>query len=241
METKHTKIVLVVLAVVGLFVLSSCTANIITEFKSDGSGSFIQEYIMTEDELASASIPTGDDLCTDNMGMDLSTMPAGTTVRQEKDGDEIKCIFESKFNRLSDLNLIYTGTLDSTVNNLAIQDGKLTYDVDVNMGNSDQGTMGFMVYWIVKMPGTVIENNADEQDGNTLKWSLPSGGNVNVRAVSKVSGGNSNWIWWLVGIGGACLCLVLVAAVVVLIVVLVKRNKKKAAEAAMAVPPAPVL
>ena len=226
MRSNRTNFQFILLAALGLLLLSSCTANFITDIKSDGSGLFSQEYSMTQEELSSSGITASDQLCTEDMGLDLSDMPPGTTVRQEQDGEEITCIFESSFATLADLQSIYTDNMDSTVNNLRIEDGTLYYDVTLNMGESND--MGFLIYWIVKLPGSVTDHNATEIDGNTLTWGLPSSGDINVHATSKV-GGISSTVWWIIGIASFCLCLVVLVAVVVLVVVLVRRNKKKAA------------
>jgi len=229
MKSTRTRIVLVLLSAVGLFLLSSCTANLITELKSDGSGFFSQEYIVTQDELTSSGITPGENLCTKDMGLDLSDMAPGTTVRQEQNGDETRCIFETSFASLDELQTIYTDYMDATVNDLRIEAGKAYYDVTVNMGDG-QDTMGFLVYWIVKMPGSISDHNATEKDGNSLTWEIPSSGDVNMHATSKTGGisiSNSTW-WWVAGIGAACLCLVLVVAVIVLVIFLALRNKKKA-------------
>jgi hypothetical protein len=221
----------------GLFLLSSCTANFVTDLKSDGSGFFSQEYIMTQDELTSSGITPGENLCTEDMGLNLSDMPPGTTVRQEQEGDEIRCIFGSPFTTIDELRTIYTDYMDATVNDLRIQDGKAYYDVTINMGDG-QDTMGFLVYWIVKLPGSISDHNATKKDGNSLTWEVPSSGDVNMHATSKTGGisiSNTVW-WWVAGIGAACLCLVLVVAVIVLIIFLVRRNKKKA-ETPISMPP----
>lgn len=227
MKSTRNKIIIVILASLALLLLSSCTANIITDLKSDGSGLFSQEYIMTKDELISAGITLSDSLCTEDMGLDLSDMPPGTTVHQEQSGDEIRCIFESQFATLDELRTFYTDNMDSTVNDLRIENGKAYYDVTINMGEGSDA-MGFLVYWIVKMPGSITDHNASEQKGNSLTWSLPSTGDFNVHATSNAGGMSSSTWWWIAGIGAACLCMVLLVALVVLVIFLVRRNKIKA-------------
>jgi hypothetical protein len=226
MKSTRTKIMLVLLAALGLLLLSSCTANFITDLKSDGSGLFSQEYIMTEDELTSSGITLSENLCTEDMGLNLADMPPGTTVHEKQSGNEIRCIFESQFATLDELRTIYTDYMDSTVNDLRIEDGKAYYDVTVNMGEGND-TMGFLVYWIVNMPGSITDHNATEQKGNSLTWTLPLSGEFNVQATSN-AGGISSTVWWIAGIAAFCLCLVVLVAVVVLIIVLVRRNRNKA-------------
>jgi hypothetical protein len=237
MKSTHTKIMLVLLSALGLLLLSSCTANFVTDLKSDGSGLFSQEYIMTQDELTSSGITPGENLCTEDMGLDLSDMPTGTTVHQEQNEDEIRCIFETPFATLDELRTIYTDYLDATVTDLRIEAGKAYYDITINMGDGGDA-MGFLVYWIVKMPGSIGDHNANEQNGNSLTWEVPMSGDVNIQATSNAGGISisNNSVWWVVGIGAACLCLVLIVAVVVLIIFLVGRNKKKS-ETPVSTPP----
>jgi hypothetical protein len=226
MKSTRTKIMLILLSFLGLLLLSSCTANLITDLKSDGSGIFSQEYIMTEDELTGSGYTLSDQFCNEDMGMDLSTMPPGTTVHQEQNGDEISCVFESSFATLEDLRTIYTDYMDSTVTDLRIEDGTLYYDVTINMGEGGD-SMGFIVYWIVKLPGSITDHNASSKDGNTLTWSVPLSGDFNVHATSKV-GGISSTTWWIIGIASFCLCMVVLVVVIVLVIVLLRRKKKPA-------------
>lgn len=234
MKSTRSKIMLVVLFTTVLFLLSACSANLITEFKSDGSGLYSQEYIMTLDELTTYGYTLGDALCTEDLGLDLSDMPPGTTVRQEQSGDEVKCIFETSFATLAELRTIYEH-MEFTVNDLRVEDGKAYYDVTIDMGDGGDN-MGFLVYWMVKMPGSITDDNATGKDGNTLTWELPLSGQMNIYATSTV-GGISSTVWWVIGIASFCLCLVVLVAVIVLVIVLVRR-KKKAGSFAPGAPPA---
>lgn len=209
-----------------MFLLPACTANFITDIQSDGSGLFTQEYIMSIDELTSYGYTVGEDVCTEEMGMDLSEMPPGTILRQEESEEDITCIFETSFASMDELQTIYGDYLDSIVNDLRIENNKVYYDVTLDLGEENILEMGFLASWIVKFPGTVSEHNADTQQGNTLTWDMTSGGLLNIRAVSDAGVGSST-VWWVVGIVSFCLCLIVLAAVITLIVVLMRRNKKK--------------
>src|SRR5512136_314285 len=100
MKTRNKKLLYLAFLVLGMLLLSGCTANLITDIKADGSGTFTEEFIMTVDELASYEMEPTDTLCSEDLGFDLSTMPPGATVRQEQNGDEITCIFEVAFGSL---------------------------------------------------------------------------------------------------------------------------------------------
>jgi hypothetical protein len=231
MITRNKKILYVVILALAMLLLSGCTANLITEVNADGSGIWSMEYIMTLDEMESYGYTMTDTFCSEDLEADVTDMPPGTSLRQEQNGDEISCIFEYQFSTLDELRTIYED-MDSTVTALEFRDNKFYYDVTVDMGTGD--TMGFMVNWIVKMPGTVTEHNAPTQEGNTLTWQPPSEGIFNPVATSNV-GGLDSTTWWIIGISSLCCCLLVIVVVVVLIIVLTKRNKnKKAAPAAPA-------
>ena len=229
MKPRSIKLVLASLLLLTMLVLSGCTANLVTDIKSDGSGMWSMEYIMTQDELSSYGYTLTDSFCAEDLEMDLSDMPPGTTMRQEERGDEVACIFETTFASLEELRAIYVD-MDSTVSSLEFRDNKFYYDIDIDMGSTD--TMGFMIYWIVKMPGNVTETNATTQEGNTLTWTAPTEGAFNAYAVSSVGGLSSTW-WWVIGISSLCCCFIIIVAVVVLIIVLNKKKKNKAAAPAV--------
>jgi hypothetical protein len=225
MRTKYMKWLFLILAGVGMLLLSACKANFITDIQADGSGSFTEEFGMTQDEMDSYEI-TADDLCSSMT--EGSDIPVGASVNQETRGEETWCVIKIDFASLDDLNTLYN-EMEVTVGDLRIVDGQAFYDVTIDLGGESSFTGFLESYWIVTMPGSISEHNADEKDGNTLTWSLTSGDPaLNAHAVSQTSGGGST-IWWVVGGAAACLCLlVIVAAVVVVIVLVVKKNKARA-------------
>ncbi len=226
----NTKWLLLFIAL-GALLFSGCTANFITDIAPDGSGIFTQEYIMTVEELTSYGYTLGEDLCSDELGMDLSTMPPGTTVRQVESGEEIRCLFETAFADLDDLRFIYTDFMDFTVNDLRLEGGTLYYDLTINMGEGEvEEAMVFQLYWIVNMPGGISEHNAPEVSGNTLTWELPISGDLNARAIASAGGISSTW-WWIIGISAFCLCLLVLVLVIVVVIVMVNRRKKATAGA----------
>jgi hypothetical protein len=159
-------------------------------------------------------------------------LPPGTSIRQEtRNENETWCIYETPFDSLDDLKAIY-GLTDTRVNDISTVDGNFTYDIDLDLsGDSSNMPTGADIYWIVTLPGKVIENNAIEQDGNTLKWKLQIGQVNNIRATSKTGGVNfgDNVPWYI--FGGACLCLCGVVLVIIGgVVFLLLRRKKKASE-----------
>ena len=204
---KTQKFILFSLLVLAALLLSACNLNVITDIKSDGSGAYIQEIGMPTEDLSGFGM-TAESFCAE-MGKD---MPPGMSARQEtRNENELWCIFETEFASLDELKKLY-GETDTRINQIALADGELIYDIALDMSGETNTMPGLELNanWIVKMPGKVIETNAAEQDGSTLTWKLALGKENNLRAVSKIGGLGldlgGDWIWYLLG-GGAFLCL----------------------------------
>jgi hypothetical protein len=104
------------------------------------------------------------------------------------------------------------------------------YDISLDL-SGDSAPMGTEISWVVTLPGNIIENNATQQEGNTLTWTLLGGQINNIRAVSEVGGFNlgDNTILYIAG-GAAFLCLCcFVPLVIVVVVFFVLRKKKETA------------
>jgi sensor c-di-GMP phosphodiesterase-like protein len=208
-----------------IFLLSGCKANMITKLNADGSGTFAQEIGFTAEEISSlSSMGTEGSICTSTES-EMTNMPANAVRREEKRGEETWCIYESPFGSLEELKSIY-GSTDVLVNDISLVNGKIHYDITLDMsGDSGTSLSVIQMKWIVEMPGTVSNHNADEVSGSTLTWNLVAGPNLNMYADSS-TGGNMTW-WIIAGIGALCLCLVVIILVVA-VVFFVSRNKKKA-------------
>jgi hypothetical protein len=224
------KILLFALFILSALLLSACNINFITEFNNDGSGSYTQEIGLSDDQLASFGM-SSDEFC-DEMAED---MPDGMSMRKEtRNEKETWCIFKSQFASIDALKELYSET-DTRINQIAIVDDKLIYDVVLDMSDDDAGAMGITINasWTVKMPGKVIEHNATEQNGNTLTWKLAVGRENDIRAVSEIGSGLSidlggNWITNIVG-GVLFLCLCCFVPLVIAGVAFFLIRKKKAA------------
>jgi hypothetical protein len=231
MKARTSKILFVVVLIALALLLSACKVNFITDLKSSGAGVYTQEIGFQADEVSMSGLSAGDEGLCANQNKDL---PPGTTTRQEtRNKDETWCIYDTPFSSLEDLKSIY-GSTDMQVNEISLADGKMTYDVSLDMGsNSASMPMGAAIIWIVKMPGKVIENNATEVDGTNLKWTLKTGEVNNIRAVSQtgqsiLDGGNTNW--YIIGGAAMCMCCFVVIIIVGVVIFLVQRNKKNAAK-----------
>lgn len=235
MKTRKSRLLLIALLTVIALLLSACQVNFITDIKDNGSGVYTQEIGFQSDEASMAGLDTSDEnFCTDQ-NQDL---PPGTSIRQEtRNGDETWCIYETPFATLEELKAIY-GATDTSINDISITDSQLTYDITLDLSSDSDTTTGMDIFWIVTMPGTVIENNATQQDGNTLTWTLTSGQANNIRAVSKTGGLNfgGDMLWYI--IGGVCLCLCFIVVLVVAgVIFFLSRRKKNAAKVEQPVEP----
>jgi len=226
MKKKLSLVQLLILTITAALLLSGCKANLITKIKSDGSGNFTQEIGFTAEEMTTLnSFGSGSDFCT-NMGSSNSL--SGATVNQEKRGDETWCLFETPFATLDELKTLYSSS-DTIVNDLSISDGKLHYDVTINMTGTNATTGLLQTKWILTMPGKVSNHNADEVSGTTLTWNLKPGQDSNLLADSSTKGGISSNSTILIVVGLLCLCLVMIVIIGVVIFLVVRNNKKKQA------------
>jgi hypothetical protein len=202
-------------------ILSACTINIETKINADGSGEMSTAFIFTkEDKETLASFGTAtDNLCSEMQSQD-SGMPTDMEFKQEEHGDETWCVASQKFATLDKLREA-SGGEGITFNTLKIENGKFVYDVTVDMGGGDTGSMPFPVTinWKLTTPGNVTNHNADKKDGNTLTWNLPIGSAKTLHAESNVGssplgsidlGGN----WWIIVVVLCCLCLVVIVIAV---------------------------
>jgi hypothetical protein len=237
MQKKSLQKILLVLSLILVLLLSACQVNVITEIGKDGSGVYTQEIGFQGDEASMAGMSAdSEDFCANQN----DTLPPGTTTRQEtRNKDETWCVYETPFNSIEELNNIYSLT-DTTINQLTLQDGILTYDLSLDL-SGDSAPMGAEVYWKVTMPGKILENNAAEQMDNTLSWKMIGGEINHIQAVSEVGAagldmnfdldlGAESPILVILGglaVGMFCCLLPLVIAGVAFILI---RRKKKALE-----------
>jgi len=234
MKRTFTRISFYFIAICILFLLTSCSANLITSIESDGSGLYTQEVGFTAEEISSlSSLGTETSIC-DSTQSDMSDMPANTVMREEKRGEETWCIFEAPFSSLDELKSIY-GSTDITINDISLNDKKFSYDVSLDMSGGDfNSALGMInMKWIVEMPGNVTDNNADEAKGSTLTWNLIPGTDVNIHAESSVGGLSSiRSEYILIGIAVLCLCILMLVIMAVVVFLVVRRNKTKQTPAA---------
>jgi hypothetical protein len=224
MKTHRAKLCLIGTSILLVLLLSSCKVNFITTIENSGSGTYVQEIGFQGDEASMAGLGAGDENFCAAQNQEL---PPNTSIRQEtRNETETWCIFESSFASLDALKTIY-GMTDTRINDISLVDGKMNYDISLDLSGDSGASMGAEVFWIVKLPGTIIETNAAQQDGNTLTWTLVGGQVNDIRAVSEVGGFSlAGTIGYIIG-GGAILCLCCFAPIILAGVVLLVLRKKK--------------
>ncbi|MDX9990810.1 MAG: hypothetical protein RBS68_02065 [Anaerolineales bacterium] len=226
---KNKTILLAVFVLAGLL-LSACKVNFITDLQSSGAGTYTQEIGFEGDEASMAGLSDGsEDFC----AKQNEELPPGTSIRQETRNEaETWCVYETPFKSIEELQAIY-GATDTRINEISIVDGKLTYDISLDLSGDSGAPMGADIFWIVNMPGKLIENNASQQSDNTLKWKLVGGELNNIRAVSEIGGLNfdlgGDWVGYVLG-GGFLLCVCCFVPLVIAALAFFLIRRKKQAE-----------
>ena len=231
---KNKKIILA-LFIFSALLLSACKVNFITDIQGNGSGTYTQEIGFQGDEASMAGLSEGgEDFC----AKQNEDLPPGTITRQEtRNENETWCVYETPFASLDDLKAIYSQA-DTRINDLSLADGTLTYDLSLDLSGDDSSApMGADIFWVVTLPGKIIENNASEQSDNTLKWKMVGGEVNNLRAASEVGelnfGLGGTWIAYVLG-GGVflCLCCFVPLVIATLAFFLIRRKKQSETSAA---------
>lgn len=234
MKTRKSQFLLIALFIATTLLLSACKVNFITDIKNDGSGTYTQELGLTEDEVSMAGLSSSDEKFCENANSESggSELPAGTTVRQEARGEgEVWCVFETPFKTLDGLREVYA-TTDMQINTLSLTDGKMVYDITLDMSAEGVDMPLGNLYWTVIMPGSVTNHNATDVKGNTLKWKLSIGQKNTMHAESSLGGFNlgGDTLWYVLG-GGAFLCLCcFVPLVIAGVAFFLMRRKKNLSE-----------
>jgi hypothetical protein len=202
------------LAALAALLLNACTIQVATEIKDDGSGSYGFEMgFNQEDQEALTSLGSSPEaFCQEMQGS--GDLPEGATITIEERGGETFCVMQGPFANLAELRTLYIDGDGVAVNTLEMNNGALTYDVDVNMSGGDTAGIdptAINMAWKVTVPGTVGNNNADTIEGNTLTWKLTPGQSRNVHVESSTGGfglGGFGTLETVVAVACSCLCCV---------------------------------
>ncbi len=252
-----SKTLVISIIIVAALLLTGCAIGISTKVNADGSGELGVVYKLNSSDIQTLSSMGGStdtaNICSSlESSSGSSGLPAGTTLKQEKHGDETWCVATQSFSTIDALKTQLGGE-GFTINTLEIQGGKLTFDADVDMGaGQDTSSMPFTINmsYDFTAPGKISNNDADKVNGNTATWNLEMGKTRHMHLESALSGGSSNKsggsnsgsgsssdsssnksffqkYGLYIGIGLVCCCLIVVIVIVVVIFYM-NRNKKKA-------------
>jgi hypothetical protein len=212
---------------------ASMTFTVTSSFNSDGSGDISVAVALSQGLMAMLKSYPGFDEDTICDSFAESGYDNWEGSEQKTDG-AVTCLEENPFADLEAYEDLITGDLSGgSFTRLEIEDGRLYYDLMPNIGGSSvfsemgQG-LGFDIeaYWVLKMPGEVMDSNSDENSGQTLTWNLlEMNSAAHIRAESKTGGGMDPTLI-ILGIIGLLLCCGLVVVVAAVIVFIVLRKKK---------------
>ena len=228
-------------------VLVSCRAeiNIALDVEEDGSGTVAFEFGLDE-ELRTLMASSGADA--DDLFSDFDTGFEGGTTFQREEGD---MSFQGVLVEFDDVAEISDQLADSSGDlasfgdfSFEVGDTEAVFDAALLTEEQDFGDFPldplaltgdlFSANFIVGMPCTVVEHNADEvlADGR-LRWDIPLlGGEKTLQAVSDLGGSSFPWLWVLVGVA----LLVGVMATIAAVVLGRRQQRRAVSDAAAAYP-----
>ena len=244
------RLVLVIAGIALLAVACRAEVNVLVDINEDRSGTAAFEFGLDEEFLGliESSGGSADDLFGElNLGADEGV----ATVRTEGDMtftgvtkdftdvneamDELTGVTGSEDPLFQDFSFTMddeTAELTAKVSTPEEALGDAPFDASALTGDV------FAANFILGMPGTVVEHNADEvmADGR-LRWDLPIlGGDKDIYAKSEFGGSSLWWLWIVLGV-----VLVLGVIAIIAAVVLGKRQSKQAVSDAAAQYPQPAV
>jgi hypothetical protein len=225
------KIIRILLTILTAVLLSACNLQIINTIRLDGSNDLITEIGFTPEDkqMLSGLGSTTDDLCSNVQSE--SGQSAGTTFSKEERGNETWCTMQMSFTNLDELHKALEEGSGITVNRLEIVDGRLFYDLQVDLSADETNpgqTIPMTLKWQVSVPGRVISHNASQVDGKTLTWNLTPNQTAHIQVESSLSGGSFPKFpsWLMVIIPLLCLCCFGFIVVIVIVVFVIVRKRK---------------
>ncbi|MFV9672933.1 MAG: hypothetical protein ACNYZH_06865 [Acidimicrobiia bacterium] len=244
------KILLLIAGIALLTVACRAEMNVLVDINEDQSGTAAFEFGLDEEFLGVIESSGGsvDDLFGE---LDLETEDGEATVRTEGDMTYtgVTKEFTNVNEAMDDLTGV-TGSEDPLFQEFSftMDDATAELTAKVSAPEEDLGDIGldpsaltgdiFSANFVLGLPGTVVEHNADEvlADGR-LRWDLPVlGGEKEIYAKSEFGGSSLAWLWIVLGV-----VLVVGVAAVIAAIVLGKRQSKKAVSDAAAQYPQPAI
>lgn len=202
--------------VVAALLLSACRVVVNTDVRADGSGQLDTAVVFSakeREDFENKPENQGKGICD---GIAKGVSDGATFVEEIREG-ETYCTTERSFKSLDELRGFYTGMNQVKVNTLQLEMGKLTFDVEVDLTNDDNGG-GLENEWNLTLPGGISENNADRVEGQTLVWMVSPGEKAQLHAESMVAGQEQPTPPEATGTGMMVVILIIVGLILVLLV-----------------------
>ena len=238
------RIILLLAGIALLTVACKAEVNVLVDINEDRSGTVAFEFGLDDElrGLLESSGGSADDLFGE---LDLDVATEGGTVTERTEGD---MTYTGATNDFEDISQVMTDLVGETSDegvftdfSFVMDDESAALSATASSEEQDMGDLGldpstltgdvFSANFILGMPGSVVEHNADEvlSDGR-LKWTLPILGGTKTFVAKSEFGGSSLWWLWIV------LGVVLVVGVIAIIaaVVLGRRKEKQAVSDAAA-------
>lgn len=244
------KLLLIVAGIALLAVACRAEVNVLVDINEDRSGTAAFEFGLDDEFLTIIESSGGsvDDLFGE---LDLGEEGGEATVRTEGDMTYTGVTTEfTDVNEAMDELTGVTGSEDPLFQEFSfVMDEEMAeLTANVSAPEEDLGDLGldpsaltgdvFGASFILGMPGTVVEHNADEvlADGQ-LRWELPLlGGTKDIYAKSEFGGSSLWWLWIVLGV-----VLVVGVAAIIAAIILGKRQSKQAVTDAAAQYPQPAI
>ncbi len=235
------------LAAAAALVLTGCRfeTNILLEVNEDGSGSYAFELGMDQefqDLLSSQGADLGD------LTAELPDV-AGAEAYDREEGEMNFQGVRIEFDDVNAINDLVASSSDDfgdfTSFSVEVTDDSASFDATISaQAPEDFGDLGidpsaftgefFSASFILTLPGTVTDHNADEVLSNgSLRWDLPIfGGDASYHAESSFGGSSFPWLPLIIGL----VILLGLAAMVVAVVMGRRQEKQAVSDAAAAYP-----
>ena len=231
------KLILLVVGIALLTVACRAEMNVLVDIEEDRSGTIAFEFGLDEEfrELIESSGGTTDDVFGEfDLGMEGGTVTERTEEEMvytgaTQDFDDISDVMADLIGDTSDEGMFteFSFVMDDETAALSATASQSTEDLgDIPFDPSEITDDVLSANFILGMPGTVVEHNADEvlSDGR-LKWSLPILGGTKTFIAKSEFGGSSSlwWLWVILGV-----VLVVGVAAIIAAIALGKRQEKQA-------------
>lgn len=243
------------ISLVSLFNLAlvACSTQYTTEINADGSGEFNVRFTLTDEDIKAIEEEEGDDfedLLFDESGEDdfetlcedmvtSEEVESGVSARYSERRGDISCEISTPFEDLDELIEIYKDMFPGMTGVVRMNtEGELEYAIELDMfdyvsedwigvGETDN-------LWTVIAPGSIENNNADEQQGQMLTWELNSQDSESIEFDSSPRGffsvltGDISFPWWILAFAFLCLCGVAFVVIGGVTFYVYTKNKKNA-------------